>query len=166
MPSWRPFAAAHPWCPFSGAIRVRGSHQSQAAAQLPFGRLHSNLAPVSFAPGVGSPIHRYVAAANATPSTLSPLLSPGGFALRCILTAVATSCPRAGTGWRNPIIERNEKNFDRHNYKKQSPTKPSYSNERNNLLATYDSAVIKRGRARVHSHLFHLLVAQSLQFWR
>ena len=58
MPSWRPSAAAHPSCPFLGAAMLCASHQSQPAVQLPFGRLHSNLALVSFIPEVGSPIQR------------------------------------------------------------------------------------------------------------
>ena len=37
-----------------------------------------------------------MAAANAAP-TSSTLLSPGGFALRCLLTAVATSCRSWGS---------------------------------------------------------------------
>ena len=58
MLSWRPSAAAHLWCLFSGAATPRASHQSQSAAQLPFGRLHSNLVLASFVPGEGSPIQR------------------------------------------------------------------------------------------------------------
>ena len=77
MPSWRPSAAARP-C--SGGATLCALYQSQPAAQLSFERLHSNLALVSFVPGVGPSLFM-TTAANAA-FTSSTLLSPGRFALR------------------------------------------------------------------------------------
>ena len=89
---WQPSAAAYPCCPFSGAATLRASHQSQSAAQLPFGRVHSKprLGLLSWGGITNSAVHM-MATANVA-STSSTLLSPGRFALRCLPTDVVTSC--------------------------------------------------------------------------
>ena len=93
----RPSAAAHPWCLLSGAATLRASHQSQSAAQLPFGRLRSTRPGLLRSwGGITNSAVRMMTAANVA-STSSTLLSPSGFALRCLPTAVATSCRSMGS---------------------------------------------------------------------
>ena len=53
-----PSTATHPWCPFSGAPRLRASSQSHPVAQLPFRRLYFDLTLVFYAPGEASPVQR------------------------------------------------------------------------------------------------------------
>ena len=93
----------HPWCQFSGAVTLRASHQSQPTVQLPV-----QASPLQPRPGllrswvgITNAAVRMMAAANVA-STSSTLMSPGGFALRFLPTAVATSCRSWGSVARCP----------------------------------------------------------------
>ena len=93
MPSWRPSAAAHPSCQFSGAchavciasVTVCSSASVRASPLQPRPDLLHSWG------GITNSAVRMMAASKVA-STSSTLLPPGRFALRCRSTAVATSC--------------------------------------------------------------------------
>ena len=58
--AWRTFATGYPRCPFSGAARLCVSPQQLPVAHLTFGPLHSKFTLASCAPGVASPVQRYI----------------------------------------------------------------------------------------------------------
>ena len=85
---WFRLSCDHGWIR-SGSVNVRKQQQQQQQLQPRPDLLRSWS-------GITNSAVRMMAAANAA-STSSTLLSPGGFALRCLSTAVTTSCRSWGS---------------------------------------------------------------------